>query len=406
MRGRRVFSAMVMVLTIVLCMFSGVHADGRSVIDQGSGFKDGMYTFKFSLSGCAECTSVTVTVSLDAVALNPSQGPKGSVMYRDYSGKNCDSVYSSDGQNLTVKITSAKNPSTMKGDAIVEIKAGGNHEEGFSISLTSSSPEATPTPTPLPTPTPTPTPLPTPTPTPAPTATPTPTSTPTPAATSAPTTTPVPTPVPEVITDTTETTEVTEETEPSETTGETTVTPTPTATPTPTEEVTPTPTKKPSPTPTSKPLDDGERDRSNDDPEEEVQEGEIPTKPPTKLGSIIKRDSNDKVSIGSVIWGITKFVLILAVVLIVVRLIVLKVNGTYNEDLLKEFIPRKKKPEDTTPPNAVNGYLQKSNTASVRPMYSNAPSSDTPRNRGVNHKGNSVERSNMADAKDEGPRDQ
>ena len=73
------------------------------------------------------------------------------------------------------------------------------------------------------------------------------------------------------------------------------------------------------------------------------------------------------------------------------------------------FVANKKdKKEDETvkEAHAVNGYLQKSNTASVRPMYSNAPSSDTPRNRGVNHKGNSVERSNMADAKDEGPRDQ
>ena len=92
--------------------------------------------------------------------------------------------------------------------------------------------------------------------------------------------------------------------------------------------------------------------------------------------------------------------MIITAVLIVGRLIYLKAIGTYNEDLLKEFIPfRKKKADDDMPaPQAVNGYLQKSNTASVRPMYSNAASEAT-RNRGVNHKPISgVGKSNMADA--------
>lgn len=408
MRNKNVFLSLVIILTFVFGMVSGVYADGRSVVDQGSAFANGAFTFKFTLSGCAECTSVNVTISLDEVVLNASSGPKGQAFYNNFSYENCDSVYSSDGKTISVKITSAKNPSTMKGDAVVKIWAGAGREANFGISLTSSSPEATATPTPLPTPTatPSPTPLPTPIPTPKPTATPTPvastTTTPTPSPTVAPT--PETTSDPVIVV--AETTEITEETSEAETTESTEATPSPsdTPTPSPTEEPTPTPTKKPSPTPTPKVLDDGERDREKE-VEEEVQEGEIPTKPPTKLSAIIGRDGKDKISIGSVIWGFTKFALILLVILVLVRLIVLKANGTYNEDLLKEFIPRKKKPDASTDVNAVNGFIQKSNTASVRPVYSNAPSSDTPRKRGVNHKDDGVGKSNMADATDEGPKD-
>ena len=273
-------------------------------------------------------------------------------------------------------------------DGTYYVMLSGNMIAGVSIesitvdNVEHNPPPATATPTPKPA-TATPTPKP---------ATPTPTAAP-----STPTPVPAtPTPVPVV--------ETSDETEPtSETTA--TPTPTPTATPTPTDTPTPTPTSTPTPTPVPKNPGDGEKDRSDEKIYDETEETEdpdhVPTKPPTKLGGLIGgRDEGNGPSVGSIIWGIAKYVLIITAVLIVGRLVYLKAIGTYNEDLLKEFIPfRKKKAADDTPaPQAVNGYLQKSNTASVRPMYSNAASEAT-RSRGVNHKPISgVGRSNMADA--------
>jgi len=93
--------------------------------------------------------------------------------------------------------------------------------------------------------------------------------------------------------------------------------------------------------------------------------------------------------VGSYIWDISKYLLIILAVLIIARIVILKINGVYNEDLLKEFLPfgKKKKEEEKVEdaPQAVNGYLQKSNTAYIRPMYSNA-ASEAKRTRGVNHK--------------------
>lgn len=224
----------------------------------------------------------------------------------------------------------------------------------------------TPTPTATSTPTPTPTATSSPTPTPKPTATPTPkaTETPVPTATAAPTATPLPTATPEP-------TAV-----PDENAGtEDTPTPTPTSTPTPTPTETPTPTPTSTPTPTPVPVT--EESVAEALVEETIEETEdpdhIPTKPPTKLGAIMGNNDGEGPGAGSIILGLLKYLIIILAVLIVGRLIYLKLKGTYNEDLLKEFIPfKKKKTEDNPEAQAVNGFLQKSNTQAVRPVYSNA----------------------------------
>ena len=387
MRKKTYIGFLVSLLTCCLVFLSLSWVAGKTVFAEGtatgsvtsdSGNPD-FAQLHLTLSGYAAGDVVTVTVEFDVNEIYAS------------SDNSLVSVQT-DGSYINVyKISGSSPTASPDGTYLISLSGvsiAGVSIEGISTSVEHNPPPATATPTPKPaTPTPTPKPA-TPTPTPKP-ATPTPTPVP---ATSTPT--PTPTPVPPV--------ETSDETEPSETTA--TPTPTSTPTPTPTETPTPTATSTPTPTPVPKNPGDGEKDRSDEKIYDETEETEdpdhVPTKPPTKLGGFIgKKDDNDGPSAGAIIWGIAKYVLIITAVLIVGRLIYLKAIGTYNEDLLKEFIPfRKKKADDMPAPQAVNGYLQKSNTAAVRPVYSNAASEAT-RNRGVNHKSiTDVGKSNMADA--------
>ena len=393
MRKKTYIGILVSLLTCCLVFLSLSWVAGETVFAEGtatgsvtsdSGDPDFAH-LHLTLSGFEAGDVVTVTVEFDV---------------NDIYANSSDSVVSvqTEGSSVNVYKISCYSPYSSP-DGTYYIALSGVSIAGVSIesitvdNVEHNPPPATATPTPKPaTPTPTPKPA-TPTPTPKP-ATPTPTAAP---ATSTPTAAPTATPVPPV--------ETSDETEPSETTA----TPTPTSTPTPTPTETPTPTATSTPTPTSVPKNpgDGEKDRSDEKIYDETEETEdpdhVPTKPPTKLSGFIgKKDDGNGPSAGAIIWGIAKYVLIISAVLIVGRLIYLKAIGTYNEDLLKEFIPfRKKKADDDMPaPQAVNGYLQKSNTAAVRPVYSNAASEAT-RNRGVNHKPiTGVGRSNMADAAD------
>ena len=354
MRDKKFFISVIMALTMLFALFGNVAASGKSVIDVGSGYSGGSYSFKFKLSGCEDCTSVTVSIDM-----NDSVIDTGSI-----GTSNC-SLVSSDSESIYVKITSAD---VISGSSFASVTANASDETGFSFSIAGYdvASEDTPTPTPTSTPTPTPTnkPTATPTPTPKPTATPVPT---TPAeteqdteATATPTPTSTPTPTP---------------------TGSTTPTPTPTGS------VTPTPTVTSTPTPTPKAMGDGETDRSNTDNTEETEtveesetyfEAEIPTKAATKVMQQVE-DKKKDIDVGSLVWNIVKFTAIILVVVVLVRIVILKIKGVYNEDLLKEFIPLairpeflRDKPEEEEPPvESHKGFLQKSNTESVRPVYSN-----------------------------------
>lgn len=88
------------------------------------------------------------------------------------------------------------------------------------------------------------------------------------------------------------------------------------------------------------------------------------------------------------------FILILVGIGVVVRLAILKSQGVENSELALEFIPlgaiKDKFKKDAAPveekkedaPKVVNGYLKKSDTAAIRPMYSNATSGSASRVRG------------------------
>lgn len=355
MREKKLFISVIMALTMLFALFGNVAAAGKSVVDIGSGYSGGSYSFKFKLSGCEDCTSVTVSIDL-----NESVIDTGSI-----KPTNC-SLVSSDGESIYVKITSAD---VISGSSSAEVTASASDETGYSFSIAGYDVASEDTPTPTPTSTPTPTPTNKPTATPTPTATPKPTATPVPTsapaepesestATPTPTSTPTPTP-----------------------TGSTTPTPTPTGS------VTPTPTATSTPTPTPKAMGDGETDRSNTENTEETEaveesetyfEGEIPTKSATKVIQQVE-DKKKEIDVGDVIWNIVKFVAIILVVVVIVRIVILKVKGVYNEDLLKEFIPvalrpeflRDKPDEEEVPVESHKGFLQKSNTESVRPVYSN-----------------------------------
>ncbi len=360
MREKKLFISVIMALTMLFALFGNVAAAGKSVIDLSSGYSGGTYSFEFKLSGCEDCTSVTVSIDLSDSVIDT-----GSV-----SGSNCDSV-SSDGESIYVKITSANYPSVISGSSSVRVTASGSDSASYSLSIAGYDVASEDTPTPTPTSTPTPTP------TNKPTASPTPTATPKPTATPVPTTAPV---------DTETDTEATATPTPTST-----PTPTPTGsttpTPTPTGSVTPTPTATSTPTPTPKAMGDGETDRSNTENTEETEaveesetyfEGEIPTKSATKVIQQVE-DKKKEIDVGDVIWNIVKFVVIILVVVVIVRIVILKVKGVYNEDLLKEFIPaalrpeflRDKPDEEEVPVESHKGFLQKSNTESVRPVYSN-----------------------------------
>ena len=89
------------------------------------------------------------------------------------------------------------------------------------------------------------------------------------------------------------------------------------------------------------------------------------------------------------------FILIILFIGVVVRLAILKSQGVENSELVFEFIPlgaiKNKFKKDAAPvaeekkedePKVVNGYLKKSDTAAIRPMYSNAASGSASRVRG------------------------
>lgn len=247
--------------------------------------------------------------------------------------------------------------------------------------------------TPTPKPTNTPTPKPTNTPTPRPTATPVPTATPTtrPAATATPvptnapvaTATPVPTsaptsapiaatatPVPVEPEETTvETTSPVEETEPQETTEATE------------EAIDETQASEEDVLPA--PVVGGGEDDSNNGGDGEG----TPTPTPTRAAAAgyIKTARTQDVDGNN---HLPMIILVLLFIAAVARIVYLKNNGTENEDLLKEFIPidaikAKFAGEAATSassaaavadePKVVNGYLQKSNTAPIRPVFSNTP---------------------------------
>lgn len=250
--------------------------------------------------------------------------------------------------------------------------------------------------TPTPKPTNTPTPRPTATPTPRPTATPVPTATPTtrPAATATPvptnapvaTATPVPTsaptsapvaatatPVPVEPEETTvETTSPVEETEAQETTEATE------------EIIDETQASEEDVLPA--PVVVGDEGDSNNGASSGDGEG-TPTPTPTRAATAgyIKTARTQDVDGNN---HLPMIIVVLLFIAAVARIVYLKNNGTENEDLLKEFIPidaikAKFAGETATSvssgaaaadePKVVNGYLQKSNTAPIRPVFSNTP---------------------------------
>lgn len=244
--------------------------------------------------------------------------------------------------------------------------------------------QATPTPKPTntPTPRPTATPVPTATPTtrPAATATPVPTNAPvataTPVPTSAPTSAPVAataTPVPVEPEETTvETTSPVEETEPQETTVATE------------EAIDETQASEEDVLPA--PVVVGDEDDSNNGASSGDGE-ETPTPTPTRAAAAgyIKTARTQDVDGNN---HLPMIIVVLLFIAAVARIVYLKNNGTENEDLLKEFIPidaikAKFAGEAATSassaaavadePKVVNGYLQKSNTAPIRPVFSNTP---------------------------------
>lgn len=253
----------------------------------------------------------------------------------------------------------------------------------------SPTPEATDTPTPKPTNTPTPKPVATNTATPTPkpaTATPTPkpnaTNTPKPTATNTPkpTATPIPaedtpTPVPATATP------VPAETDPVVVVQTEEATPTPTNTPTPTPEASETPT----PTPTVVVVAPVIQESQPDETEPEETETVTDTPTPTVKVAVAATTSSKKSN--NFPWWI-----------IAVALILLLAGGRYKYLRDRKGFPRKDavidiipggivrkvtgmRPYSPTPtvaagaaaPKVVNGYLQTSNTRSIRPMYSNTP---------------------------------
>ena len=112
---------------------------------------------------------------------------------------------------------------------------------------------------------------------------------------------------------------------------------------------------------------------------------------PIKVNGIITPHGGRKKD-GMSWWA---FILIILGIGVGVRLAVLKSQGVDNSELALEFIPlgaiKNKFKKDSAPvveqkkedePKVVNGYLKKSDTAAIRPMYSNAASGSASRVRG------------------------
>ena len=385
------FLSLFLSIIIVMLFSSTVLADATCSKDGDDGCDQSYATLR--LSGYAVGDEVTVEITLDRndVYVSSSQSVVQIIEEGSYTVK--------------VKIVPYSEYNTPDGQYDLcfsgDMMSNASIESCVVTNVAHKAPTDTPTPKPVtdtPTPKPvtdTPTPKPvTDTPTPKPT-TPAPT---TPAPTTPAPTTTAPTDAPVVVTET----DVTETAADSSNKPSATPTPTPTSTPTPTPTEEPTPTATPTPTPPT--TIDGERTLVQGGEEtEDTEETKFTFPEHDKKGATISTyKGKSRYTAGDIIGGILKFLVIIIVIVIIARIAVLKMNGTYNEDLLKEFIPRKKKedPFVAEVPDTKNGYLQKSNLTAVRPMYSNAASEST-RTRGVNkHDENSVEKSNMADARD------
>lgn len=328
--------AIIVVLSVITFTPNKTSANA-GIVDNSAGFVTGSMKFSFTLSDCASFNTVTVNITLGEVCIAPSAGHHGTISYGPaISATNC-SAGSSDGQTISVTIT---DKNVLNGSAAATINVSVVKDTTYSMYIASTDPAPTPTPTP----------------------------------------TPEPTEVPE------EDVIVTSETviidgivyEIDDETGSKTRLGT-VAEVLGIEETVP-------PKKGGNSFDDEEEIITEDtDVEEETEPTETKQKAALAYKPAKKESSID---VGSII----EFILIILVILVIIRLGYLKSQGTYNEDLLKEFFPaaitskfRKKSEQpvsDEPAPEVVNGYLKKSNTAAIRPMYSNAAANAT-RNRGV-----------------------
>ena len=170
-----------------------------------------------------------------------------------------------------------------------------------------------------------------------------------------------------------------------------------TTAPTDAEVTEPTESTEPETTETTVAVENADKDEDDDGLAVVVDEGTTeegdPTPTPTQpinVNGIISRHSRKKD--GMSWWA---FLLIILVIAIGVRLAVLKSQGVDNSELALEFIPlgalKNKFKREAAPaveekeekPEVVNGYLKKSNTAAIRPVYSNAASGSASRVRGA-----------------------
>ena len=142
--------------------------------------------------------------------------------------------------------------------------------------------------------------------------------------------------------------------------------------------------------------------------EEGENEGEVTEEPTpellskTSVSGVIRADTKKKSG------GWWTFLLILVIIGVCVRFAKMKMDGVDNSDLLKEFIPvkaiRNRFGSSKTPvpeaeaPVTVNGYLKKSDTASIRPVYSNTASGSASRVRGEAKTGTNKTAFNQAQA--------
>lgn len=370
------------VLALLLCLFftlpnsigfgSQVNAAASVSVSQETTYGSGATVgFQVSADGY---DSVVVAIQLDGTVTSASGWNHDGI---SYSGNTVYVTVNSDhfGWNVGANISGTDINDVVS--VYISSTSGGQ---------ATPTPKPTNTPTPRPTATPTPrptaTPVPTATPTtrPAATATPVPTNAPvataTPVPTSAPTSAPVAataTPVPVEPEETTvETASPVEETEPQETTEATE------------EVIDETQASEEDVLPA--PVVVGDEGDSNNGASSGDGEG-TPTPTPTRAAAAgyIKTARTQDVDGNN---HLPMIILVLLFIAAVARIVYLKNNGTENEDLLKEFIPidaikAKFAGEAATSassaaavadePKVVNGYLQKSNTAPIRPVFSNTP---------------------------------
>ena len=418
-RGIRVF-AVLFAVCLVVSMFGYiendriVRAEGSYTVTSGGSWNSGGFV-NITTAGYADNEIVVVSFYLmsqvDGYRVNgEDEGLRfvegryigGSATVNDSA---CSASVSNDGR-ITVRI----NPSGWAHNGTLQVGYSGSgldktvpNQVNVSVEVIDPTPippqpSATnsPTPTPKPTATNTPTPKPEATNTPKPTATPKPaaTNTPKPTATPKPaaaTATPVPataTPVPATATpapNDPDTPVAPVETQPGETQPAATPTNTPTPTPETSETPTPTPeTEETEPTVIAPVIHEDEPDATDSEPTEE--DGD-PTNTPTPTTKVAVAATTSSKKSNNFPWWI-----------IAVALILLLAGGRYKYLRDRKGFPRKDavidiipggivrkvtgmRPYSPTPtvaagaaaPKVVNGYLQTSNTRSIRPMYSNTP---------------------------------